>query len=63
MDKICRKFGLDLATDRIPVRPGAHYMIGGVAVDANGQTSIPHLFAAGEVAKWLTWAIDWPVVF
>ncbi len=51
MDKICRKFGLDLATDRIPVRPGAHYMIGGVAVDANGQTSIPHLFAAGEVAS------------
>ena len=50
MDKICRKFGLDLATDRIPVRPGAHYMIGGVAVDANGKTSIPHLFAAGEVA-------------
>ena len=51
MDKICRKFGLDLATDRIPVRPGAHYMIGGVAVDTNGQTSIPHLFAAGEVAS------------
>jgi len=51
MDKICRKFGLDLANDRIPVRPGAHYMIGGVAVDPNGQTSIPHLFAAGEVAS------------
>jgi L-aspartate oxidase len=51
MDKICREFGLDLATDRIPVRPGAHYMIGGVAVDADGQTSIPNLFAAGEVAS------------
>ena len=51
MDTICREFGLDLATDRIPVRPGAHYMIGGVAVDADGQTSIPNLFAAGEVAS------------
>lgn len=51
MEKLCRKFGLDLATDRIPVRPGAHYMIGGVAVDSNGQTSIPRLFAAGEVAS------------
>ena len=51
MEKLCRKFGLDLATDRIPVRPGAHYMIGGVAVDSNGQTSVPRLFAAGEVAS------------
>jgi len=51
MAKLCRKFGLDLATDRIPVRPGAHYMIGGVVVDDRGQTTVPHLFAAGEVTS------------
>jgi L-aspartate oxidase len=49
MAELCRKFGLDLARHRIPVRPGAHYMIGGVAVDAAGRTSVPGLFAAGEV--------------
>lgn len=51
MAKLCRKFGLDLATDRIPVRPGAHYMIGGVVVDDQGRTTLPHLFAAGEVTS------------
>jgi L-aspartate oxidase len=49
MAETCRKFGLDLARDRIPVRPGAHYMIGGVTVDAEGRTDVPGLFAAGEV--------------
>ena len=51
MAQICRKFGLDLARDRIPVRPGAHYMIGGVEVDADGRTDLPGLFAAGEVTS------------
>jgi L-aspartate oxidase len=51
MAKLCRKFGLDLATDPIPVRPGAHYMIGGVVVDDWGRTTVPHLFAAGEVTS------------
>jgi len=41
MAQICAKFGLDLARDRIPVRPGAHYMIGGVEVDADGRTDLP----------------------
>jgi L-aspartate oxidase len=45
---ICRKFHLDLAKDRIPVRPGAHYMIGGVTVDGQGRTTLPGLWAAGE---------------
>jgi L-aspartate oxidase len=45
----CRQFGIDITVDRIPVRPGAHYMIGGVTVDAHGRTSLPGLWAAGEV--------------
>lgn len=51
MAEICAKFGLDLARDRIPVRPGAHSMIGGVTVDECGRTSVPGLLAAGEVAS------------
>ena len=48
---ICKEFGLDIATDRIPVRPGAHYMIGGVTVDMVGRTTVPGLWAAGEVTS------------
>jgi L-aspartate oxidase len=51
MAAICATFGLDLARDRIPVRPGAHYMIGGVRVDDAGRTDVPGLFAAGEVTS------------
>ena len=49
--KMCSKFGLDLATDRIPVRPGAHYMIGGLTVDTAGRTTLAGLWAAGEVTS------------
>lgn len=49
--KTCSKFGLDIARDRIPVRPGAHYMIGGVTVDLDGRTTLPGLWAAGEVTS------------
>jgi L-aspartate oxidase len=42
--------GLDLAGDRIPVSPAAHYLMGGVETDLDGRTSIAQLFAAGEVA-------------
>src|SRR5438105_1766146 len=38
IDKVCRGFGLDITRDLIPVRPGAHYMIGGVTVDEEGRT-------------------------
>jgi L-aspartate oxidase len=48
---ICSEFGIDIAHDPIPVRPGAHYMIGGVTVDLKGRTSIPGLWAAGEVTS------------
>ena len=47
----CRAHGLDLSRDRIPVRPAAHYTIGGVAVDALGRTSVRGLFAASEVTS------------
>jgi L-aspartate oxidase len=46
----CRSAGLDLATDRIPVGPAAHYVMGGVQTDLWGRTSVPGLYAAGEVA-------------
>ncbi|MCE9545633.1 MAG: L-aspartate oxidase [Planctomycetia bacterium] len=45
----CAKFGLDITTDRIPVRPGAHYFVGGVSVDHEGRTTVPNLWGAGEV--------------
>jgi L-aspartate oxidase len=48
---VCAEFGIDIATDRIPVRPGAHYMIGGVTVDGEGRTTLPGLWAAGEVSS------------
>src|SRR5207245_7044516 len=37
----CKQFGIDITRDKIPVRPGAHYMIGGVTIDHSGQTTIP----------------------
>lgn len=46
----CRRAGLDLALDRIPVRPAAHYVMGGVVTDLEGRTTLKGLFAAGEVA-------------
>jgi L-aspartate oxidase len=49
--RACHEFDLDIARDLIPVRPGAHYTIGGVAVDPNGRTSLAGLWAAGEVTS------------
>ena len=46
----CASAGLDLASDRIPVSPAAHYVMGGVETDLDGRTSVLGLFAAGEVA-------------
>jgi L-aspartate oxidase len=46
----CARYGLDLARDLIPVAPAAHYFMGGVAVDTSARTTVPHLYAVGEVA-------------
>jgi L-aspartate oxidase len=43
--------GIDPTRDPIPIRPAAHYHMGGVKVDAAGRASIPGLWAAGEVAS------------
>src|SRR5262249_12783340 len=46
----CRAAGLDWAREPVPVTPAAHYMMGGVATDTHGRTTVPGLFAVGEVA-------------
>ncbi|ORW85173.1 L-aspartate oxidase [Mycobacterium sp. IEC1808] len=47
----CREAGIDPVRQPIPVVPGAHYSCGGVVTDVHGQTELPGLFAAGEVAR------------
>lgn len=47
---MCKKFGLDIAKDPIPIAPSAHYMMGGVRTNHYGETNIQGLFACGEVA-------------
>ena len=51
INEACSKFGLDITSDRIPVRPGAHYVVGGITVDRQGRTSMPGLWAAGEATS------------
>ena len=46
----CLRHGVDLCTQPAPVRPAAHYAMGGVRTDLYGRTSLPRLFAAGEAA-------------
>jgi L-aspartate oxidase len=48
--KACRSYGLNWGSEPIPVTPAAHYWMGGIATDTFGRTSIPGLFAVGEVA-------------
>jgi L-aspartate oxidase len=45
------KYGIDLANDLLPISPAAHYMVGGIQTDLNGETNIEGLFACGEVAS------------
>ena len=51
IQQVCKYFGLDVLTEPIPVAPAAHYTMGGVATDFWGKTSVPGLYAVGEVAS------------
>jgi L-aspartate oxidase len=46
----CLKYNIDITADLVPIRPAAHYAMGGVATDLHGATSLQGLYAAGEVA-------------
>ncbi len=46
----CLKHNVDITIDLIPIRPAAHYLMGGIRTDLEGRTSLPGLFAAGEAA-------------
>src|ERR1051326_1523052 len=46
----CLKHNIDITVDLIPVRPAAHYLMGGIRTDLHGRSSVPGLFAAGEAA-------------
>ena len=46
----CMRYNIDIATELVPIRPAAHYSMGGVRTDLFGRTSLPRLYAAGEVA-------------
>ncbi len=47
---LCLAHGIDPARDLIPVMPAAHYHMGGIAVDVDGHSSLPGLWACGEAA-------------
>jgi len=50
--ELARDFAnVDIVTDPVPIRPGMHYIMGGIKTDANGVTNVPGLYAAGEAAN------------
>lgn len=46
----CLKYNVDLTVDQVPIRPAAHYLMGGIRTDLHGRSSLPGLYAAGEAA-------------
>jgi L-aspartate oxidase len=50
ISRFLTKYRLELGRDLIPVKPAAHYLMGGVRTDVHGRSSLPGLYAAGEVA-------------
>lgn len=46
----CKQYGIDITSDLVPVRPAAHYLMGGIKTDLDGRSTIAGLFAAGEAA-------------
>jgi L-aspartate oxidase len=46
----CMQYNIDITTDLIPIRPAAHYAMGGVRTDLEGRCTLPGLYAAGEAA-------------
>ena len=51
INELLESFDIDISRDLIPVRPSAHYMIGGVKTDISGKASIENLYACGEIAS------------
>jgi len=51
ISELCESFNIDVTKDLIPVRPSAHYMIGGVKTNTSARTSIQNLYACGEIAS------------
>lgn len=51
IDRVTRERGFDWSCDPLPVTPAAHYLMGGIVTDLQGRSSLPGLFAVGEVAR------------
>ena len=51
ISQLCEDFDIDVSKELIPVRPSAHYMIGGVSTDSQAKTNIKNLYVCGEVAS------------
>ncbi len=46
----CKYYGLDIVKDQLPVSPASHYCMGGIRTDLDGRSTVPGLYAAGEVS-------------